>query len=145
MAESACHDTIIHTVALVSIVDGRLLMVRPRDKKAFYLPGGKIDPGESDVDALVRELGEELAVHTDPAALRYLTDIDTSAYGHGPGVRVRMRCYLGGFQGDPTPNAEIEEVRYLSPTDYVDLPETAPAVLDLIDELRSRHLIGTPS
>ncbi|HET6311147.1 MAG TPA: NUDIX domain-containing protein [Candidatus Nitrosotalea sp.] len=36
----------------------RLLTVRTSGKDAFYLPGGKREPGESDLDALLREVRE---------------------------------------------------------------------------------------
>ena len=51
------------------IVDGRLLAAQraePADMRGRWeLPGGSVDPGESEPEALVRELLEELALPVD--------------------------------------------------------------------------------
>lgn len=53
----------IHVVAaLITGPDGRVLLVRKRGTRAFMNPGGKPEPGESAVDALRRELTEEIGL-----------------------------------------------------------------------------------
>jgi 8-oxo-dGTP diphosphatase len=53
-------------VGAAIIADGRLLSAQraepPHMAGGWELPGGKVDPGESDEDALVRECHEELAI-----------------------------------------------------------------------------------
>ncbi|MEU8307640.1 (deoxy)nucleoside triphosphate pyrophosphohydrolase [Actinomadura sp. NPDC048955] len=53
-------------VGAAILADGRLLAAQraepPHMAGGWELPGGKVDPGESDEDALVRECHEELAV-----------------------------------------------------------------------------------
>jgi 8-oxo-dGTP diphosphatase len=53
-------------VGAAIISDGRLLSAQraepPHMAGGWELPGGKVDPGESDEDALVRECHEELAI-----------------------------------------------------------------------------------
>ncbi|MET3435686.1 (deoxy)nucleoside triphosphate pyrophosphohydrolase [Sphingomonas sp. 1185] len=62
-------------VVAAALVDGEgrvLLQQRPAGKTLAGLwefPGGKLEPGESAEEALVRELHEELAIAVDPAAL----------------------------------------------------------------------------
>lgn len=57
-------DLVVVGAAIIS--DGRLLTAQraepPRMAGGWELPGGKVDPGESDEEALVRECEEELGV-----------------------------------------------------------------------------------
>jgi 8-oxo-dGTP diphosphatase len=51
--------------------DGRIALVHIQKPEASYhdLPGGALDPGESEADALVREFGEETGLRVRPGAL----------------------------------------------------------------------------
>ena len=89
----------IDKVAWVHVADRRLLSARSRGKDAYYLPGGKREPGETDEQCLAREISEELAVRIDPASLAYLGQFEAQAHGKPEGVVVRLRCYAGGYAG----------------------------------------------
>lgn len=53
-------DDVYAVCALIDGDDGRWLAVSRRDDRtAFGLPGGKVDPGETPEEALVREVWEE--------------------------------------------------------------------------------------
>lgn len=69
--------TILVVAAALIDAHGRCLMQqRPAHKQhggLWEFPGGKVEPGESPADALVRELAEELAVVVSPAALAPLS------------------------------------------------------------------------
>ena len=62
-------------VAALALFDGRdrlLLQQRPADKRhagLWEFPGGKVEPGESPRQALVREIAEELSISLDPLHL----------------------------------------------------------------------------
>ncbi|WP_229679764.1 NUDIX hydrolase [Saccharopolyspora thermophila] len=124
---------LIRAVGLVRYVDRRLLLVRADYQVAFYLPGGKIDPGETEVEALHREVREELGVGLRGADFlgRYLAD----AVGQGDGVRVELACYAGELDGEPRPAAEIAELAWLTRDEYLAHEVTAPAIVALFADL----------
>ena len=46
---------VIDKIAWIHLDDGKILSTRSRGKDVYYLPGGKREPGETDLDTLVRE------------------------------------------------------------------------------------------
>lgn len=123
----------ITVVGLVHVEAGRLLVVRSRNKKAFYLPGGKIEPGESPADALRREVREELGIELErPVVLkRYVAP----AYGEGEGAMVDMTCFTAALLGTPAPTSEIAELTYVNRDEYRSHVETAPAIHEVLSDL----------
>ena len=84
--------------------DGRVLLAARPPGKAFAgrweFPGGKIDAGEQPIDALVRELSEELGVEVDPLDCR-LFQIARHQYPDAPrGVHI-LGYIVQRFQGEP--------------------------------------------
>jgi 8-oxo-dGTP pyrophosphatase MutT (NUDIX family) len=63
---------VIDTVAWVHLDNGRILCARPRGKDIFYIPGGKREGAESDLQTLLREIAEELAVALLPETVRHV-------------------------------------------------------------------------
>lgn len=108
---------------LVAQREGKLLLVRVRDNPHWYLPGGKIEPGELPEQALQRELLEELGVTIDPKSVRYLYTVTGPAYGQAG--EVELICFDANWQNLPRPHGEISEVEWL---DWRDYERLAPAV-----------------
>lgn len=113
--------------------DGRILSTRSRGKDVYYLPGGKREAGESDVETLVREIGEELAVKIEAGTARLLGTFEAQAHGHAGGVLVRMTCYTAEHHGTPVASSEIEEVVWLT---YGDRDRVSPVDQIIFDHLR---------
>jgi 8-oxo-dGTP diphosphatase len=109
--------TVIHKIAWIRLEDGAILSSRSRGKDVYYLPGGKREPGEGDVDTLVREVREELSVTIVPDSAEYVGTFSARAHGHPDGTLVRMTCYSADFQGDLRPDSEIEEIAWLTHAD----------------------------
>jgi 8-oxo-dGTP pyrophosphatase MutT (NUDIX family) len=129
---------LIDTVAWVLIEGGRILCARPRGKDAFYVPGGKREGSESDVETLVREIEEELAVLLDPGTAVHVGTYEAAVPGLADGTVVRMACYTAAYRGEPVPSSEIDEVAWFS---YAERDEVPPVDQLLFDDLKSRgHL-----
>jgi 8-oxo-dGTP diphosphatase len=125
-------DEPLRTVGWVHVRDGHLLTVRSTGKDRFFMPGGKVEPGETDAQALVREIREELGVLLDPSTVR--PGFVAEAPGHGLGGRlVRMHCMeadpLPGSP-EPAPSAEIAELAWITPADADLVPPAGRIVLD---------------
>jgi 8-oxo-dGTP diphosphatase len=122
--------TTIDAIAWIRLNDGKILCTRSRGKDVYYIPGGKREPGETDVDTLVREIAEELTVTIILATARYLGTFQAQAHGHADGVMVRMTCYTADYQGTPAPSSEIGELRWLTYADRDRVPPVDQVVFD---------------
>ncbi|WP_349636836.1 NUDIX domain-containing protein [Streptomyces sp. 549] len=129
---------VIDTVAWIVLHEGRILGTRTRGRELFYIPGGKRHSGESDVQTLLRETEEELAVALRPLSARHYGTYEAPADGHGAGAVVRMACYTADHRGVPVPSGEIEEVRWLG---YADRDRTAPVDRLVFDDLRAEGVL----
>lgn len=134
VAES--HSPGIDKVAWIHIRDGKVLAARTKGKEAFYIPGGKREGFESDVECLQREILEELSVNIRPDTLQLFGVFKAPAHGKPTGTNVIMKCYFADHTGEPSPANEIEELGWLS---YADIhsDRTAP-----VDKLVLIHLRG---
>ncbi|MBS8274225.1 NUDIX domain-containing protein [Thalassospira tepidiphila] len=92
-----------------------ILSVRSHGRDRFYLPGGKIDPGETAREAIKREISEELGVDLIPGTLRQLGTFAGQGHNQPDGSVVRMTCFTGHYSGTLAPASEIAELRWLSP------------------------------
>jgi 8-oxo-dGTP diphosphatase len=122
-------------VVAAAIVDdsGRLLAARrsspPLVAGRWELPGGKVEAGETDVDALIRECREELGVDV---GVRTRVGTDWSI---GPGriLHVYTARLLAGV---PQPLEDHDELRWLDAGRWFDV-EWLPADLPVIEALRA--------
>ncbi len=92
-------DSRVQVVGAAVLRDGKVLSCRrtspPRLAGTWEFPGGKVDPGESDREALTRELAEELGVRA-VVGERLGPDVDI----RGTGV---LRVYLTELAGGDEP------------------------------------------
>jgi 8-oxo-dGTP diphosphatase len=125
-------DTVI-AAAWVHVRDRRVLVVRAGNSDAFYLPGGKPEPGETYAEAAAREVCEEVGLKLDPAELEPFADFVAPAHNRPPGTEVRLVCFTGGEPGgDPRAANEIAELAWFT---HADAGRTAPAIQQVIAKL----------
>lgn len=114
-SENVPAETIIVAACVITRDDGRVLTVRKRGTDAFMLPGGKPDTDETPVETVTRELSEELGLYLDPALLEEYGTV-TDAAANEPGAQVTGHHFRWrGQTPDPSPAAEIEELRWVDP------------------------------
>ena len=63
------------------------------DNIVWYFPGGKIDPGESPLQTIIRELNEELNIQIQQTESDYLGELVTD--NHDRTDIVSVHCYAG--------------------------------------------------
>lgn len=126
---------VIEAVSWVHLEDGRILCSRSVGKRLYYIPGGKRLPDESEVQALQREIREELGVGLVGPSIEPLGVFEAQADGQPPGIQVRLSCYTGRYTGTLHPSAEIEELVWLS---YPDRDLLAPVDQLVFDFLQKK-------
>lgn len=125
-------NSIIDKIAWIHLDNGKILSTRSRGKNVYYIPGGKREPGETDLDTLIREIDEELAVAIVPSTAIHVGTYQAQAHGHAEGVTVQMTCYTADHHGEPAPSSEIEEVAWLT---YADRDRVSPVDRIIFDDL----------
>lgn len=133
------HTAPVDVLAWAETRNNRMLAARSHGTDLFYLPGGKREPGESDVVGLAREIKEETSVRLRPETVTALPVVHAAAHGYPAGTRVRLAAFQAEGEGTPEPQGEIAELAWLS---YAERDRCAPGVRLVMDELLRRELLG---
>ena len=86
----------------------------------WEFPGGKVEPGESDLSALVRECTEELGVRIAPQAFLGEVPLDGVVAGGAPGAST-LRVWWGRIAAGELVAHEHTELRWLRADELADL------------------------
>jgi len=112
MAEKGARE--IHKIIAVVIKDNEFLMVRKKGKDIWTSLGGKPESGETEEQALRREIKEELGCEAD--VIRKLGDFTDKAIFDD--AMVRLSAYLVDLHGElRISDPELEEFMFV-PKDY---------------------------
>jgi 8-oxo-dGTP diphosphatase len=101
--------------------DGRLLLIRRVNEPGrglWSVPGGRVEPGETDATAVIREMAEETGLTVVPGAL-------IGRVRRGPYVIADYHCTVVG--GNLQAGDDASDARWCSAADLAALP--------LVDEL----------
>jgi len=128
---------LVSACALVD-VDGRVLLTRrPQGKSMAGLwefPGGKLEPGETPEQAIIRELGEELGIDVTEACLAPLT-FASHAYDD---FHLLMPLYICRRWNGTVMAREGQELTWVRPNklrSYAMPPADEPLIAHLLDVL----------
>lgn len=92
--------------------DGRILVLRKRGGARFTLPGGKLEEGETAVEAVIREVGEELGLKLDPTQLSLLGSVQGMAANEAD-TAIRSTVFVCTDVVPTGIHAEIDEARWI--------------------------------
>ena len=109
--------------AIVHDAEGRLLMIRrghPPGEGLWSIPGGRVEAGETDAAAVVRETAEETGLRVEPGALAGA--VDRPAPGGATYVIRDYRATVTG--GTLRPGDDAAEARWVSAGELRTLPIT---------------------
>ncbi|MCL2384019.1 MAG: NUDIX domain-containing protein [Oscillospiraceae bacterium] len=129
----------IDKIAWIYIKDNRVLCTLTKGNDTYYVPGGKREIFENDVEALTREVKEELSVELDIDTLKYYGVFKAQAHGKPEGTIVKMTCYMAEYIGDLKSAGEIAEFAWLG---YKELDTLAPVKKLLFQDLYDKGLIN---
>ena len=127
-------------VAACALIDADrrvLIAQRPAGKSMagrWEFPGGKLEPGETPEEALIRELHEELGIETKQACLAPLSFVSHSYEN----FHLLMPVYVcRKWQGTPAPleHQALKWVRPVALRDYAMPPADEPLIATLCDLL----------
>lgn len=121
----------INVVAAVIMKEGKVFATQRgygEFKDGWEFPGGKVEAGESQEEALCREIREELEVEVNVGDL-----IDTIEYDY-PAFHLSMKCYACTIAGGSPHLLEHEAARWLS-ADQLDSVAWLPADITLIPKI----------
>lgn len=106
--------TISIAAALIEDGEGRLLLVRKAGTEWFMQAGGKIEPGESPLGALRRELREEIGLMLADEDARYIGCYSAPA-ANEPDHIVKAEVFHVRVRHDPVTQSEIQEALWVDP------------------------------
>ncbi|MBF0762057.1 NUDIX domain-containing protein [Dysgonomonas mossii] len=136
-----CKIKFIRTVGLLVIKNDKLLLAYSNNKRAWYLPGGKIETDELPQQSLVREIWEELTLKIDVKLLKFYCHITAPAYGEEENLIMEQDCYLYELHENISPNNEIGAIKFFDSYSYEQEPAQVIGVLQIFKRLKADGLV----
>ncbi|HKL86334.1 MAG TPA: (deoxy)nucleoside triphosphate pyrophosphohydrolase [Treponemataceae bacterium] len=123
----------VEVVALVLIKDARVFCAQRKDEgetaKKWEFPGGKIEAGESHIQALAREISEEFATRISVGSFV------TTVHHQYKTFFLTMHAYTGTIQDGNMTLSEHLDSRWLT-KEELNCVDWAPADLPIVEQVR---------
>lgn len=129
------------TAGLIIVKNNQLLLAYSNNKNAWYLPGGKIDDGETSKEALIREIKEELNIELQLDKIENYRHISAPAYGEESEWIMEQDTFLYSLTEKVHPSNEIAAVKYFDLDMYKLEPAQVPGILKIFKLLKEDGLI----
>lgn len=118
-------EPLIPCVGAVVLDDrGRLLLVRRGQEPGrgrWSIPGGRVEAGEADGEAVEREVAEETGLRVTVG--RFVGSVRRDAPGGGTyDIRDYLATPLAAGSPEPTAGDDADEARWVAPADLARLP-----------------------
>lgn len=130
--------TYIDKLAFIDIKEKKVLSTRSIGNDTWYIPGGKREGNETDSEALIREIQEELTVHILPESIQHYGTFEAQAHGKPEGTMVRMICYTAQYTGTLQASSEVAEYRYVG---YGWKQKSSPVDQLIFDDLFKKSML----
>lgn len=129
---------VIDKVAYLYLNDGKILSTRSKGKDKYYIPGGKREGNETDIETLAREVKEELCVEIVKSTAKLYGVFEAQAHGKAEGVIVKMTCYTANYIGELQADSEIAEIVWLT---TADIDSVSPVDKLIFSDLKAKGLL----
>lgn len=132
----------IRKAGAIIIHDHKVLEVRSAGKDIFVVPGGKLKPGETPPQALIRELHEELSINLLPTDMKPFGTYYAIAAGSAD-TKLRMDVYIVDVDPEEIElDNEIEELAWIDSHNVIDFELGSIFEHDIFPELMRRGLVA---
>lgn len=112
-----------------------MICQRPSDKARGLLwefPGGKVEPGESKPQALIRECREELAITPE------VRDVFMEVLHQYPDITVRLTLFNASIAEGTPQKLEHNDIRWITPEE-ISSYAFCPADVEILKKLADAH------
>jgi len=136
--KTSSQESPIPWAGVVFIKDHKMLMLKETNKSFLLVPGGKVEPSETNEQAAIREVYEELGVSASNLAPLVTIREDSKKSGQ----LVEFRVFTGDLDGEPDEVNLPEKTEYVVWADSSTIFETGGLSKKLIPLLVEKDMIN---
>ena len=114
----------MNVVGTMFFKDEKLLIDKPRKRPTYQMIGGRVEDGETPLEAAIRECHEELGENAifDPSLIELIMEFDEIATSDGKTpIHFYVYKYNGELKGNLNISEEIENFKWYDSSDGEDI------------------------